>query len=534
MPIDKRVSLQPKQRQLVELLNATGLFVPTWIGYGGSRGGGKSAAIRYAMLQRRLENPGTSGAIIRRVYDDVKKNHIDPFLREFPHLHDYYHSGDRELKLPNGSTIKFTYAETSAEVDRKFWGVEYMDIFVDQAEQFTEREMTVIKTCNRWPGVAPGTCKTALFFNPGGAGTEFLRRIFHIKQYKTGERPADYAFIQAYGWDNYEWFRGQVDLAPEDFYALDNEERFELFIHHTSEGQKMNALPESLRAGHLMGSFDSFAGQYFAGVWDESKTILTVPEAERIIKPWWPHWTAMDWGMAHAAVKLWGATGKLAPKDFEEILGGTADMPVDVVVVYRELVKTETPEGDFAMEAIDMTPPEERKRLVRSFIPDDMFQRKGSQETVGELFSRIWTRNGMPTPEPADRERINGWRVLYNGFRQTTALRGSHVDTERAKQGPLLLVSANCPQVISAIPMLIRDPKRLEDVLKTEQIADDVADALRYLYKSMLYPGKKPEQLVKQEVYEAAGESPNAKAMAMRIYEANKKAKNWFRNRRIR
>jgi len=84
-----------------------------------------------------------------------------------------------------------------------------------------------------------------------------------------------------------------------------------------------------------------------------------------------------------------------------------------------------------------------------------------------------------------------GWRLVYNGFRQTCALRGATVDAERAQQGPLLLVSANCPQVISAMPLLTRDnihPGKLEDVLKTNTIHDDVGDCLRYGYKSMLDP----------------------------------------------
>jgi len=534
---EKRVTLQPKQQAFLSHLSATGNLVPTTIGYGGSRGGGKSAAIRYTMLQRRLENPNTTGIIIRRVYDDVKKNHIDPFFREFPSLAKYYNAGERELKLPNGSVIKFGYAETTAEVDRKFWGVEYMDMFVDQAEQFTEYELTIMKTANRWPGVSPGQCKFALFFNPGGAGTEFLRRVFHIKQYKTGERATDYAFIQAYGWDNYEWFRGEADLSPEDFYALSNEERFELFIHHTSEGRKMNALPESLRAGHLLGSFDSFAGQYFSGVWDESKVILTPFEVSSMVKPWWTKWTALDWGFAHAACNLWATKGKLSPEEAHKILGCDSEREIEVVIVYREMVRTGVAETDFALEAVNLTPEDERTQISRTFIPSDMFEKRGSGETVGKLFTEVWQRHKMPIPELVDKSagsRVNGWRILYNGFRQATALRGAKISAEQAQQGPLIFVSASCSEVISAVPILTRDKKNPEDVEKTTAVADDVGDALRYLIKSMLDPTSKPESERRREVYEAAGEHPNDKAMAMRIYDANHKRKNWFRNRRIR
>jgi hypothetical protein len=68
---------------------------------------------------------------------------------------------------------------------------------------------------NRAPGVAPGHCKRIYTFNPGGIGTNYLRRIFHLRDYHENETAADFLFIQAYGWDNYEWFRGVPDMVSE-------------------------------------------------------------------------------------------------------------------------------------------------------------------------------------------------------------------------------------------------------------------------------------------------------------------------------
>src|SRR5579859_811400 len=168
--INGQLKLQPKQSLLLELCDNS---VATTIGYGGSRGGGKSGALRRIMLLRRLANPGSTGLIFRRVYDDLKKNHIDKFFSEFPELFKFYRSTDHEIVLPsvNGlppSRIVFGYAETEAEVKRKFHGVEYMDMFVDQAEQLSENEIKIMKSANRWPGVGRYQCKFVLFFNPGG------------------------------------------------------------------------------------------------------------------------------------------------------------------------------------------------------------------------------------------------------------------------------------------------------------------------------------------------------------------------------
>ncbi|HUA82657.1 MAG TPA: phage terminase large subunit [Bryobacteraceae bacterium] len=525
------IALQPKQLELARLMEARGPDVATWIGFGGALGGAKSGAIRRIMLARRGKYPRTIGVIMRRVLADVKENHIQKFWEEFPELRQCYNATDFEIVLPNASRIKFMYAENSQEVDRKFYGPEFFDIFIDQAEQFSEAELRTINTRNRAPGAPDGLCKMGLFFNPGGCGTEFLRRVFWLKQYHGNERASDYAFIQSYGWDNYEWLRGTGEISERDYYALSNDDRFKLFIERSQYGRKLNELPQSIRAGHLLGSFETFAGQYFAGVWDESKCILSVNQSDQLIQPWWTRWTATDWGFAHHAVHLWFASGKLSPQDFARVFGGSTDWPIDIVVVYRELVVNATAEADFATMMVDLTPADERKLIRREFLSPDAWAKRGSANTVAEQLGVVLRRHGLPSPESADDDRIGGWRLMYNGFRQTSALRGATVDAERARQGPLLLVSANCPQVISALPLLTRDnihPGKLEDVLKTDTLHDDVGDCLRYGYKSMLDPrSKAPREVREREILDSiTGDGADAmtrRAMAMRKFHAEER-----------
>ena len=195
--MDLTISLQPKQLELLRLLESNTSDSATWIGYGGALGGGKSAGIRRVMLARRLKHPRTKGIIVRRVYKDLKDNHIDMYWMDFPELRGMFTEKDG-IRLLNGSVIGFNYAENAMDVERQFSGPEFGDIFVDQAEQFAERELWQIKSRARWPGMPDGFAKTGLFFNPGGPGTEFLRRIFWLKQYKGSERPEDYRFIQAW------------------------------------------------------------------------------------------------------------------------------------------------------------------------------------------------------------------------------------------------------------------------------------------------------------------------------------------------
>ena len=62
------ISCQPKQLELLRLLESNTRYSATWIGYGGALGGGKSAGIRRVMLARRLKHPRTKGIIFDNKY----------------------------------------------------------------------------------------------------------------------------------------------------------------------------------------------------------------------------------------------------------------------------------------------------------------------------------------------------------------------------------------------------------------------------------------------------------------------------------
>jgi hypothetical protein len=552
--------LQPKQLEFGQLMYKTGPEAATWLGFGGARAGGKSGGLRRVMLDRRMQRPNTKGAIVRRIYKDVKENHIDKYFLEFPELRNYWRATDNEIRLPNGSVIAFRYAENQQAVDQSFWGPEYYDIFVDQAEQFTERELTIIKSANRWPAAPINDCKTALFFNPGGIGTEFLRRVFHQKRFHNNERPSDFRFVHVFGWDNYVWFEplgitaaelyalpdlcGQSDGVHPEFQCC----RFHLFINRTAEGRKLDTMPPSLRAGHLLGSFDSFAGQYFAGVWDESKLILTAQQEATLIQPWWTRWMAHDDGFVHHAAIGWFAMGKVSPKLFKEVFGIDIRDTINVVILYRDFVEAEVEPGELIRRARKQTSMEEAKTIGRYFLSVDAWEKDSKGHSVAEEIARELLRVekvpykdrelhvSYPHPEQADNARIGGWRYLYAMMKKTAdVLEGKMNPTRLAddfdKEGggyslatPLLFISGNCTDVIEAVPMAIRDDKhagRAEDIIKLPTKADDILDMLRYGCKSMMNPqAQAPLPVRAQEKWVEMGDADvTLKAIQMRKME---------------
>jgi hypothetical protein len=510
------IRLQPKQQQLLEAMEAIG-EVPTVFGYGGSRGSAKSGGLRRIAISLGLRHPGIVIYIIRRVLGDLIENHQQKIALEFPAIDGLYRRQAHEYPLPNGSRIVFVYAETRFDVDRVSYGPECTFLFIDQAEQFSEDELISFRICNRWPGMPQGFVKTCLFFNVGkGVGAGYLRRIFHTHAYRPGqEDPKDYGFIQGYGWDNYEWFRDQVPYSAEEFYQLSSEARFTLFITKTSEGKKMNALPKHRREGELLGNFDSFSGQYFSDVWG-SHCVLDSAIVSRLVQPWWTCWMAQKWGFGENDCHLWAAAGLVLPEEWKALFGGRPDKPVEVVIVYRELLTIARAEADLANDIVSLTPQDERRRISSFWLGSESLdqQKKRGENTVGESLGAILQRNGLPTPVPADEHRVDGWRFVYACLRQAGLRERAEIDAKAIDEGPALFISSDCPLCIENIPLAVRYDKDPNDVEPRIGEWASVTDAVRYLLKSKPAARTEAPFAVRRQMALDAYSDPTSKHMA--------------------
>lgn len=565
------ISLQPKQRQLLTAILDTSENAPTVIGYGGARGAAKSGGVRrvavYLMTlneERAAENnipfwpkDGVIIWIVRRVWDDLNKDHVKPLMQEWPELQPFYRAIDHELRFPIGngkfSSIFFIHAGDTGRAKRKARGPQAHYIFLEQAEEFSEEEIQQFDGSNRAPGVKPGFCKKILTFNPGGIGTNYLRRTMWKREYKDNEQPGNFLFIQGFGWDNYEWFRGLGTVTERDFYndpRFDEAKRFEIFIRDTDFGRKLNALPPSQRIGELMGSFEHFAGQYYADVWEEKSIVLSVEDTLQIVKPWWRRWIAIDWGFSHYAATGWFASGMVGVEEIARLFGIAALAPVRILVHLRELVVCDMDEPSLARLIVARTLESERREVRYSFMGQDAWAKRGSANTVVEQMDPIFRANGLPALDKADWDRVGGWRLIYNAFASARRLRnwggGSSVPFEEAPEDvPALFISAACTETIQAIPMLVSDYDPIirpngdpKDVRKMPgQVYDDVADMLRYGLKSYLAaePGL-PISVQRQETrdrYPQTAEGNTRFAMRMLAQQAEEQ-RGQFIHRRIR
>lgn len=262
--LDIDICLQPKQDELWKLVDDSPY---TRIGYGGRRGGGKSGGVRRIQILRRLKYAGTDGILLRRTRQELVDNHLVPLFREFPYMRSWWLEKDRSLQFPNGSRLLFRYAEHESDVDKLF-GVEYADITPEEAGLFSERELEKMKGSNRWTGDSGITPKMIYSFMPAGRSHFYLKQTFVDAE----TRPAECAFIEAYGWDNVEWCRKLLvadGLTDTDFYEWPAEKRKAYFLTSDYGRMLLSITDETLRQAWLEGNWDQFEGIVFPELREE-------------------------------------------------------------------------------------------------------------------------------------------------------------------------------------------------------------------------------------------------------------------------
>jgi hypothetical protein len=462
----------------------------------------------------------------------------------------YYRASPRpEFNLPGGSVIAFRYADTIADMTNLERGPEAYLVIVEQAEAFTEEELQQITKPNRWPNAPIGGPKTVYLFNPGGPGTDYLARVFYKKLYKENERAEDFAFIQAYGWDNWAWFEPECpELTEDQFYDLpgdipecpdekyDNawletvadDHRFKIFVTRTSEGRKYWNMPERSRIGDLFGSFSKFAGQYF-DLWDERLCVISSKKCEEVIQYWWRAWIGGDLGFGHHTAIFWAAYGKMSPTEAWEHLQIDTEWPVDVLVIYREFLAQRMPEAEIGAVLVRMTPEPERKHLAKFVLGSDTKTTdRYALHSRRELIDSVTVPAGMPRIQSAQDgpgSRVINARLLYEVMRRTVVMRGENPPKERPdpKTAPLLLVSADCPALIAAIPMVQTDPDKVDDFAKTPTMQDDIVDGCKYVVPEWNGMVTRPPVEVRRAEYVAKGANMQAQYLRSMQFDADER-----------
>lgn len=384
---------QPKQEEFF-------LATDRHIAYGGSRGGGKSWAMRRKFVLLALRYAKLKILLLRRTMPELRNNHIRPLMAELDGFAKYNDS-EKTFFFPNGSFIQLGYCDHEKDV-YQYQGQEYDVIGFEEATQFTEFMKDFIATSNRTTrkDFTPRIYYTA---NPGGVGHAWFKRLFIDRQYQNDEIPEDYVFITAKIYDN-------------------------LALMEADPGyiSKLKNLPEDLRRAFLDGDWDVYSGQFFTE-WRKERHVIkpfTIPDH-------WRRWRSIDWGYKDHCAIFWYATDEDGR-----------------VFVYRELYVNQTLGTVVAKKVKQLSEGEEIKYTVAGH---DMWQKRGTDFNEGESIAETFNYNGVYV-EKADIARIVGW----NRVREYLS------DAEDGI--PHVQVFENCVNLIRTLPMMIYDERKAEDM----------------------------------------------------------------------
>lgn len=325
--------------------------------YGGARGGGKSWALRRKLVGMCLRYPGIRCLMVRRSYDELKANHIMPFLREYGALMSYC-DGEKSMSFSNGSKIFFGFCACDRDVLR-YQGREYDVIAIDEATQLSEYHFSIFKACLRGVGDYPR--RMYLTCNPGGIGHAWVKRLFVDRDFRANEDPNDYSFISAQVFDNEMLCKSDPDYV-----------------------RSLESLPHKLREAWLYGKWDVFEGQFFPE-FDVDVHVCSPHDIPSFVK----YFVAFDYGFDMLAVLLMAVAedGRLYCKAEHCESGLTLSQAAQRVSKLCEGLRIE-----YAVAS-----------------PDLWNRRQDSGRSGFEIMQGV---DGMPCMICADDRRIPGWRVL--------------------------------------------------------------------------------------------------------------------------
>jgi phage terminase large subunit len=422
-------ALQPKQFEFYCLTPLYREFGPTNLGYGGAAGGAKSHTARAIAVAVALFWPGSTSIIFRRTEKEVKENHLYKFLEEVPREVEL--NGKRQrLYSYNGSDLAFTFLNGSRiilghlrheEDVFKYQGPAFDLMIFEESTHFSAKQVEWL-TGNRLRATVPGSRPFAVYpSNPGNRGHSWYKRKFITRNYRDGEDPADYAFIQSFLKDN------QILMQRDPTYLV-----------------KLNRLPEPWRSWMRDGNWSAGAG-------------AALPELNRqvhIVDPFdiprhWPRFGAFDWGYSHPF-----SFGEYACTEDGDVF------KVETVIGHR-LQPHEI--ADRIKRKVDVS------RLQYMVAGHDLWAEIKARGENTPTLAEQFQQHGLHFSQ-ANIDRVQG----LNNLRGYTAWQSTGPDGTEGDPALRFLDTEGNNRCFEQLENMVTDPDEQEDALKVD--ADDFGD----------------------------------------------------------
>ena len=426
--------------------------------FGGSAGGGKSAALRNDAYYLAIHCPGLQVYIFRRTLTELEANHIRFIRKELPEILGSWNENRKAFEFTNGSRITCGYAESDSDVDR-YQGAEIHYLCIDEAGQFSPYQIGFLCSRNRLGGWSPPEKhaaqlpRIALTANPGGRSHQWLKNTF------IDPAPPETIFYDPSTRDPNDpkskgWTTLFIPAKMSDNKYLD-----------ADYAGAFSALPEELARALRDGDWDIVVGSYFGDMFRREMHICKPYNIPRH----WLRFRSYDHGSAAPFCVLWFAHAS------EDHNTGDRLIPEGALVCYREFYGGNNNRGlKMTAEAIaaEMRSMERGDPKINYGVGDPSVWKIDGGPSIGERFQKM----GI-TWRKADNSRIAGWDQVRRRLMGDDGL-------------PHLYFFENCTHLIRTLPVLTHDKHRIEDVDTSQE--DHAADALRYGVMSRPYLTQAP------------------------------------------
>ena len=475
---------EPQTRLFQQVKRGTGTYLhlvaPQCLEVGGQRSGKTVGKLMYGILNYCLKFNRCDILVLRRTIPELDAGVIQDMKTFIPaELYDFNHSTRIATFRENGSRVVFAGCANNVERDiERYLGQAYPYILVDECSQFSPDVWYRLYARN----LVNASCQEDKHgnlpipfiigcTNPIGEHFPFYHTLFVEKE------PIDKVEGARHAKDGSWWAKDAGEwhciYKPTDYAYNHTTVLTNKAYRKRDPGiiDRLRSLPKAKMEKFLLGYMGGSDTQYFDCFSPEYHVVDLREDPDAIIwQDWQPVWGGQDWGVAH-----WNAFYLFTKALVRRTVG---DEYVTKTVCFREVAPDTTGHTniDFAdMIAASVNYPRlpqdnaqyerisgKRCHVSTIYFSHEKFSRVMSEHSPADEYSKLLRKRGLPPVSRGTMDRIASAAYMYNTL----------------KAGKLVILRT-CPGIIQAIPQLPRDPKELDDVLKTSTKADDRYDAFR-------------------------------------------------------
>jgi hypothetical protein len=448
---------------------------PMFLDVGGIRSGKTAGALLEGVIRYLLRYPFCNMLVVRKTFPELKAGPMEDFRRHVPRELYEYNDTAHTASFLNGSRLVFGHCKNGKESDvQQYLGTAYPFIVVDECAQFSpdcwelfRSRNTVNPECMECPDRGDPGFGRLPFPRLRGCTNPFGHYWSYYKDIFIDRRPSPIPEGARRDRSGRWWTGIGTDPVcvydPQDYAychstVLDNPHALE---RDPGIVQRLQAMPEGKRRKFLYGELEGAEGVYF-DCWDGERHVISLrddPEAV-IWEPWQPVWAGWDWAIGGHWSALFFFTIALVKN--------TLGVLVRKCVCWKEYVlqgKTARDMGAILAQTLRTPWDGQFPRVNSIFFSHEKFARTVEEHSPADEVSKELRKIGLPSVTPGTRDRIGRATLVYSKLRHGE-----------------LAVLDSCPEAVRSIPILPRDPDRLDDVLKPSGASkpDDVYDGFSY------------------------------------------------------